>query len=265
MSLSGRSCVRHVVVAIACMTAACAKSNPVQPTTSTTASTPAPIVINAPTPISPTSGATTTGWPSFKVTDAVRTGTSSAIVYRFDVSTVASFASLVVTATVPETPNQTTYTPPAGTPQPSQAALFWRATAIDQADNITGAASATQNFTFGYPPSQAQQLAQQEGLTLWPAAQPTGAPGQAVLGNFWTVTQATSYSGVTFMSPPVDALQVFDLMDRGMDPQSAIDWMHANGYVTSASYYPSIAVIGFSYEYMAFVSGRWDLVLRVGA
>jgi hypothetical protein len=122
-----------------------------------------------------------------------------------------------------------------------------------------------QTFTFGYPPSVAQQLAQQEGATLWPLAQPTGAPGNATLGNFWTVTQARSFSGVSFLSPPIDALQIFDLMDRGMDPQAAIDWMHANGYATSASYYPSIAVIGFSYEYMAYVNGRWDLVLRVGA
>jgi hypothetical protein len=38
--------------------------------------------------------------------------------------------------------------------------------------------------------------------------------------------------------------------------------MHGNGYPTQAAYFPAIAVIGFSYEYMALINGRWDLVLR---
>jgi hypothetical protein len=242
---------------------ACAKSNPVEPTA--TPSKAATIVIGAPTPVSPASGATSNGWPTFTVTNASRTGTTAPLMYRFEVSTLPSFASLVVTATVAETPNQTTFTPPAGTPPPPQGALFWRATAIDQVNNVTGTTSTAQNFTFSFPLSDAAQLSLQEGNVLWPGAQPTGTPGHAVLGNFWTVMMATSFSGVTFQSPTLEELQMFDLIDRGLDPQSAIEWLRANGYSTTAAYYPSIAVVGFPYEYMALVNGRWDLVLRVGA
>ena len=42
-------------------------------------------------------------------------------------------------------------------------------------------------------------------------------------------------------------------------------WMHANGYPTIASWYSSVSVIGFTHEYMAYINGRWDLVLKAGA
>ncbi len=99
---------------------------------------------------------------------------------------------------------------------------------------------------------------------LWTSAQPPGTGGHAVLGDNWQTQTLTSYTGVSFVSPPLEALRVFDLLDRGFDPQSAINWMNGNGYLTSASYYPSIGVIGFSTMYMALINGRWDLVLRVG-
>jgi hypothetical protein len=38
--------------------------------------------------------------------------------------------------------------------------------------------------------------------------------------------------------------------------------MHGNGYPTIAGYYRDIAVIGFAFQYMALVNGRWDLVLK---
>jgi hypothetical protein len=41
--------------------------------------------------------------------------------------------------------------------------------------------------------------------------------------------------------------------------------MNHNGYPTIAAWYPSPQVIGFQYEYMAFVNGRWDIVLKAGA
>lgn len=85
------------------------------------------------------------------------------------------------------------------------------------------------------------------------------------MGSDWTVEPLVSFDGHTFMNPPLDELQIFDLMDRGMDPESAIAWMHANGYATAAAYYPSVQVIGFAYEYLALVNGRWDVVLKVGA
>ena len=100
---------------------------------------------------------------------------------------------------------------------------------------------------------------------LWPGAQPPADSGHAILGNFWNVATLTSFDGITFLSPELEELRVFDLLDRGLDSQGAIDWMHNNGYPTIAVYYPSVAVIGFRHEYMALINGRWDLILKVGA
>jgi hypothetical protein len=264
-----RQLVVSALLAAAFGATACSSSNPTQPTTTTAAPTPTPtaspqVAISAPVPVSPSSGATTNGWPTFTVNDASHTGTVGTLVYRFDVSTSAAFTPIFVTATVSETPNQTSFTPPSNTAAPPQTALFWRATAVDQSSGVSSPASAAQSFTFSVPPSVAATLSLQEGVPLWPAAQPPGASGHATLGNFWQVGMLTSFTGVSFLSPLTDELRVFDLMDRGFDPQGAIDWLHANGYATNAAYYPSIAVIGFPYEYMALVNGRWDLVLRVG-
>ena len=63
----------------------------------------------------------------------------------------------------------------------------------------------------------------------------------------------------------MEEVRVFDLLDRGFDPQGAIDWMNGNGYRTIAAWYPSVQVIGFQFEYMALVNGRWDIVLKAGA
>ena len=63
----------------------------------------------------------------------------------------------------------------------------------------------------------------------------------------------------------MEELRVFDLLDRGLDPQAAVDSTHANGYPTIASWYSSVSVIGFTHEYMAYINGRWDLVLKAGA
>jgi hypothetical protein len=136
---------------------------------------------------------------------------------------------------------------------------------IDPINIVASPATAAQSFTWGAPPSAAQTMAKLEGVTLWPGAQPPGTTGHATLGNFWDVAQVVSFNGVSFLSPTIDEIQVFDLLDRGMDPQSAIDWMHANGYSTDAAWYSSVAVIGFDYEYMALINGAWNLVLKAGA
>ena len=54
-------------------------------------------------------------------------------------------------------------------------------------------------------------------------------------------------------------------MDLGYDVDSAIDWMRSNGYPTIAVWYPSVASIGFPFQYMALIRGEWELVVRVGA
>jgi hypothetical protein len=74
-----------------------------------------------------------------------------------------------------------------------------------------------------------------------------------------------SYDGTPFLSPPIEALRLFDLMDRGMDPDSAIRWLAANGYPSTGQWYPSVQVIGIPHVYLAFVNGGWELVVRVGA
>ncbi len=223
------------------------------------------IKIGAPTPVAPLNGATSTGWPTFTVNDAAKSGPVGSLVYRFDIATSADFTTIALTGTVSETPGQTSFTPSSSQPAPAQTALFWRATAIDPVNVIAGVPSATQGFTYSAIPSQAALKAAQEGAVLWPGAQPPGTNGQAVLGNGWNVETLISYTGVGFLSPELQELRIFDLIDRGLDPQSAIDWMHANGYPTQAAYYPAIGVIAFDYSYMAFISGQWALVKRLGA
>jgi hypothetical protein len=121
-----------------------------------------------------------------------------------------------------------------------------------------------QSFTASVP-SQAAAVAAQLGITLWPDVQPPGATGHATMGTDWTVEPITSFDGHTFLNPPVDELQVFDLLDRGMAPADAINWMNANGYPTQGVWYSSVQVLAFPYEYIAYVNGTWSIVIRAGA
>jgi trimeric autotransporter adhesin len=105
------------------------------------------IVIHAPTPVAPLNGTTTSGWPTFTVNDAARSGPAAPLVYRFDVATSADFSTIVLTATVSETANQTSFTPGSSQQPPPQNALFWRALAIDPVNVIASAPSAPQSFT----------------------------------------------------------------------------------------------------------------------
>jgi hypothetical protein len=237
------------------------------------------LALTAPTVVAPLSGATSSGWPSFTVTNVGRTGPVAQVTYRFDVSTTSTFTSTVLSATVFEGNNgQTTFTPPYLTPFSAGTQLFWRATAIDASDGITSAASATQSFT---PRTLTQQaiLAGMLGQTLWPGAQPTGNNGQAILGtscdgslNWGIATCFSPPSNVDFVAPTIEALRFFDLFDRGYDPQTAINWMDSNGYPTAAQWYPppDKAVLGLGFFYLAArdkVVGFgtiWDIVIGLG-
>jgi len=244
-------------------TAGACGSSPTQPTATPTP-TAAPVVLSAPATVSPANGASKIGWPTFTVNNAAKSGAAGAITYKFDISTSSSFATIAITGTVPETPNQTSYTPPASTAAPAQGTLYWRATAIDATNNVTSPASASQTFVYLANTPQ-NQLALQAGYVLWPNAQPTGTYGHATLGPGWDVGMRTSFNGVTFLSPEIEQLRVYDLIDLGYDPDSALNWMRANGYATVGVYYASVQVIGFYYNYMAYVNGAWELVFRVGA
>jgi hypothetical protein len=220
------------------------------------------ITINAPVPIGPLTGATTGPRPAFRVTNVARTGPVGAITYRFEISTASTFPSVVATGTNAEGVNETGFIP--ATDLPLDSLLYWRAFAIDAASGVTSPPSAVQSFT-PHRPSQAEIVAAQLGVPLWPGVQPPGTPGHATMGSFWNVEYVTSFDGVRFLNPPLDQVQIFDLLDRGLDPQAAIDWMNSHGYRTAAAYYPSVRVIGFPFEYMALINGMWDIVLKVGA
>jgi hypothetical protein len=231
------------------------------------------ITINAPSPIGPLSNTTTTPRPALRVTNATRSG-AGVITYRFEVADSAAFTTIVASATVPEGINETGFIP--ATDLPIGSTLFWRATAIDAANGVSSAPSAAQSFTTKQF-SQAELVALQLGVPLWPGAVPPGTIGHATMGAGgafgvgWNV-QTLYYApqNVTFQSPDVEMLRFFDLFDRGFDPDAAIGWMNTNGYPTAAVWYPppDKAVLGLHYVYLAsrnkvFTNGTWDIVLRV--
>jgi len=114
-------------------------------------------------------------------------------------------------------------------------------------------------------------LAQQIGVTLWRGQVPPGSRGHATMGNNWEVQTLHYLPGnVFFQSPDAEMLRIFDLLDRGYDPDGAAAWMNSNGYPTAALWYPppEKAVIGLKYVYLAsvnkvYVNGTWEVVLRV--
>jgi hypothetical protein len=220
------------------------------------------ITISPPVPIAPLTGTKTSTRPALRVTNVTRTGPAGAITYRFEISVAPTFSSLSVVGTNTEGINETGFVPV--TDLPVDTTFFWRAIAMDAANGVTSPPSAVQSFTTSQP-SAASLIAAQLGVALWPGVQPPGSNGHATMGGFWNVEYVTSFNGVRFLNPPIDEVQIFDLLDRGFDPQGAIDWMNSHGYPTQAAYYPAVLVIGFQYEYMALVNGRWDIVLKVGA
>jgi hypothetical protein len=207
------------------------------------------IAINPPAPLSPSNGAQTSGQPTLTVVNATRSGPTGAIVYRFDISTSPTFATVALSNTVGEGPTQTSFTP--ATSLVINVTYYWRVVAIDSASGTSSPASATQSFSTTNP--------------LWPGVQPPGTNGHAIQGNGWGQTTIVSFTGVTFTSPTVEELRIFDLLDKGFDPDGALAWMNSNGYPTSAVYYSSVDAIGFQFQYLARIGGAWSLVTRVGS
>jgi hypothetical protein len=153
--------------------------------------------------------------------------------------------------------------------------LYWRATAMDAANGVSSNPSAAQTFTTRAF-SQAELVASQLGVPLWPGAEPPGTVGKATMGNDpqfgvgWSLrTLYYAPGNVFFQSPDIEMVRFFDLFDRGFEPDAAIGWMKTNGYPTEAVWYPppEKAVLGLKYVYLAargkvFVNGTWDIVLR---
>jgi hypothetical protein len=199
--------------------------------------------------------------PTFTVSNIVRLGTPGTLIYTFEIALNPSFSPVAISGMVSEGSGQTSFTP--ATDLAASVTYYWRATATDPTNSLSSPPSTTQFFTAAARTRQ-ELLAAEEGLALWPGVQPTSSTGQAVMGNGWEVRNVGSFTGVLFLSPPLEMLQVFDLIDRGFDPQGAIDWMHSNGYPTTGAYFRSIGVIGFPFEYLALDNGRWDLIVRIG-
>ena len=226
------------------------------------------ITIAAPAPIGPLTNAETTPRPALRVSNAGRSGSPGAITYKFEVARDSAFASIILTGTNTEGINETGFIPTSDLP--TRSLLFWRATATDAANSVTSPPSEVQSFT-PLPWSQAETVAQQLGIVLWPGKAPTGAVGHATMGGNWQVQTLHYLPGnVFFQSPDAEMLRIFDLLDRGFDPDGAFSWMNTNGYPTAAVWYPppEKAVIGLKYVYLAsrnkvFVNGTWDVVLRV--
>jgi hypothetical protein len=225
-----------------------------------------PITIAAPVPIAPLTGGTGSPRPALRVANAVKQGPSGPLTYRFEVATTSAFTTIVASGTNVEGINETGFIPTSDLPLGT---LFWRATATDTTNNVTSASSASQSFTV-IPFTQAERLAQQIGATLWPGIQPPGTVGHATMGDNWSVQTLHHLPTNTFFkSPSVEDLRIFDLLDRGFDPEGAINWMNQNGYQTFAQWYPppEKAVIGLAFTYIAArnkitVNGIWDIVLK---
>jgi hypothetical protein len=223
----------------------------------------AAIVVGTPTPTSPGNGAVLGAWPTLTVSDAPHSGPVGQMVYRFDVSTAANFSSILLSGTINETPSQTSFSTSSQSLPNQNTQYFWRVTATDQGSGITGVTSPALTFTISAAQTTRQaKLAAQLGVALWPGVQPPGTNGHAVMGDNWDVQQLVAFGGTRFTSPMLEWLQLFDLIDRGFDPQGAIDWMHANGYSTNAAWFAPVQVIGVQFMYLALINGQWDLVLR---
>jgi len=225
------------------------------------------ITLGAPLPIGPLANAETTTRPALRVSNVSRTGPTGPISYRFEIARDSGFASSVVIGINSEGLNETGFIPTIDLPTSTR--LFWRAFAIDAANAVSSPSSTVQSFT--PMPSQAESVAQQLGVALWPGIRPSGSGGQATMGENWQVQTLHYLPGdVYFKSPDLEMLRLFDLLDRGFDPDGAAAWMNSNGYPTAALWYPppEKAVIGLHYVYIAsrnkvFVNGTWDIVLRV--
>ena len=219
------------------------------------------VTIDAPESLGPANGSSAGPRPLLRVKNATRQGPAGAITYRFEIATSDDFTTLVVNATVAEGTTETDFTPVGDLA--TNATFYWRATAIDQANGASSAPSPVRSFTTAQA-SAAEAIAARQGVVLWSGAPPPGVSGHARMSGGWEVESRVSYDGVPFLNPPIEALRLFDLMDRGLDPDSAISWLSGHGYPSTGQYYAGIEVIGIPHVYLALVDGAWELVLRAG-
>ncbi len=103
-----------------------------------------PIVVNAPAPVTPASGAATGSLPTFTVANAQKSGPVGPITYKFEIASSPAFSPILVSATVNESPGSTRYV--AQTELPGETTLYWRVTATDALNGISSPVSSTVSF-----------------------------------------------------------------------------------------------------------------------
>ncbi|HUL75008.1 MAG TPA: hypothetical protein VLT86_17985 [Vicinamibacterales bacterium] len=102
----------------------------------------AAVTIDAPLPVSPLSGGSTTTRPTLIVTNVSHPGSAGTIVYRFEIAANPGFSPTLVSQTVPEGIGQTSFTPDADLP--SGITFYWHAQAFDATNSASSAFSPAQ-------------------------------------------------------------------------------------------------------------------------
>jgi len=106
------------------------------------------IVIDSATLVSPISGAGTGARPTFTVTNATHSGPAGTITYKFDIASNSAFSPVLVTGTVNEGVSRTTYTP--NTDLPPETTLYWRVTASDVGNGVSGPTTLPATFVTSF-------------------------------------------------------------------------------------------------------------------
>jgi hypothetical protein len=106
------------------------------------------IVIDSATLVSPISGTGTGARPTFTVTNATRSGPIGALTYKFEIATNSAFNPVLLTGTVNEGANRTTFTPPVDLP--AETTLFWRVTVSDAANGVSGPTTLPASFATAF-------------------------------------------------------------------------------------------------------------------
>src|SRR5262249_54201151 len=185
------------------------------------------IAIVAPVPIAPLTGAQSSPRPILRAANATRSGPAGAITYRFEIASDAAFTSIATSGTTAEGTSETDFT--AGRDLSRGTTYYWRVFALDANAGVASPPSPAQSFVV-VQFSQADQVAAQIGVPLWPGVQPPGTIGHATMGGGWNLQTLHHVPTDTyFQSPTIEDARIFDLLDRGADPETAINWMNANG------------------------------------
>jgi hypothetical protein len=106
----------------------------------------AAVALSTPSAVTPLSGGTAEQKPVLTVSNVTRTGSTGTIAYRFEIATSTAFSPIVASGTVAEGSGEST----SFTPSVSLAAdttFYWRAQAVDAANNATSAYSTPQSFS----------------------------------------------------------------------------------------------------------------------